>query len=124
VHIHILHEIQQQGGQDMQALSVKSIQTQTHPETKMMFWFLFASSRGAITRVKVVKLLQQRPYNIHQLSKELGMDYKAIKHHITTLEKNNLLRKFEATYGAAYFLSPLFEESQSLFEEIKTKVSV
>ena len=108
----------------MQALSVKSIQTQTHPETKMMFWFLFASSRGAITRVKVVKLLQQRPYNIHQLSKELSMDYKAIKHHITTLEKNNLLRKFEPTYGATYFLSPLFEENQSLFEEIKTKISI
>ena len=108
----------------MQALSARSIQTQVHPETKMMFWFLFASSRGAETRIKIIKQLQERPYNTHQLSKELSMDYKAIKHHLDTLEKNNLVGKFEAVYGAAYFLSPLFEENQSLFEEIKTKINV
>lgn len=124
MHIHIIHEKHKQGWYKMQALSARSIQTQVHPETKMMFWFLFASSRGAETRIKIIKQLQGRPYNTHQLSKELSMDYKAIKHHLDTLEKNNLVGKFEAVYGAAYFLSPLFEENQSLFEEIKTKINV
>ena len=108
----------------MQTLSARSIHTQTHPETKMMFWFLFASSRGAETRIKVVKKLQQRPYNTHQLSKEMNMDYKAVKHHLDVLEKNNLIEKFDAVYGAAYYLSSLFEENQSLFEEINSKIHV
>ena len=108
----------------MQKLIAKSIQTQVHPETKMLFWFLFASSRGAETRIKVVNQLQQRPYNTHQLSKELNMDYKAVKHHLNVLEKNSLIGKFEAVYGAVYFMSPLFEENISLFEEIRSKINV
>lgn len=119
-----MYEKRKQGWYKMQALSARSIQAQVHPETKMMFWFLFASSRGAETRIKIIKQLQQIPQNTHQLSKELSMDYKAIKHHLDTLEKNNLVGKFEAVYGAAYFLSPLFEENQSLFEEIKSKINV
>ena len=124
MHIHIIHEKQQQERYKMQALSTRSIQTQVHPETKMMFWFLFASSRGAATRTKIVKQLQEIPFNTHQLAKEMSMDYKAVKHHLDILEKNNLVGKFEAVYGAAYFLSPLFEENQSLFEEIKAKIKV
>ena len=111
-------------GKNMRAITIKSIETETHPQTKMMFWFLFASTRGANTRVKIVKLLQKQPYNAHQISKELDMDYKAIKHHLGVLDKNNLLAKFEAHYGAAYFLSPLFEENQAIFDEIATKMNV
>ena len=110
-------------GRKMQKLIAKSIQTQAHPETKMLFWFLFASSRGAETRIRVVNQLQQRPYNT-QLSKELNMDYKAVKHHLDVLEKNNLIGKFKAVYGAAYFMSSLFEENISLFEEIRAKINV
>jgi DNA-binding transcriptional ArsR family regulator len=100
----------------MQQLTVKSLKTETHPQTKMTFWFYFASSRGAATRIRIVKLLQQRPYNANQLSKELSMDYKAVKHHITVLEKNSLLKKFDGGYGATYFLTPLFEENQNIFD--------
>ena len=84
----------------MQTLTVKSLKTETHPETKMMFWFLFASTRGAVTRIRIIKLLQNRPYNANQISKELSLDYKAVKHHLKILENNNLLGKFEANYGA------------------------
>ena len=108
----------------MQLLTVKSLKTETHPQTKMMFWFYFASSRGAPTRIKLVKLLQQRPFNAHQLSKGLSMDYKAIKHHLNVLEKNNLVGKFEARYGATYSLTPLFEENQNVFDEIATKMNL
>ena len=108
----------------MQTLTVKSLQTETHPQTKMMFWFLFASSRGAATRIRIVKLLRNQPYNAHQMSKELSMDYKAIKHHLNILEKNNLLGKFEARYGATYFLSALFEENQAIFDEIASRMNL
>jgi len=45
-------------GKNMQAITIKSIETETHPQTKMMFWFLFASTRGANSRIKIVKLLK------------------------------------------------------------------
>jgi len=108
----------------MQTLTVKSLKTETHPETKVMFWFLFASTRGAATRIRIVKLLQNHPYNTNQISTELSLDYKAVKHHLNILEKNNLLGKFEANYGAAYFLSSLFEENQNVFDEIATRMNL
>ena len=108
----------------MQAITIKSIETETHPQTKMMFWFLFASTRGAATRIKIVKLLKKQPYNAHQLSKEISMDYKAVKHHLDVLVKNNIITKYDAAYGAAYCFSPLFEENQEVFDEIVTKMNV
>ena len=108
----------------MQTLTVRSLKTETHPQTKMMFWFLFASSRGAATRIRIVKLLRDQPYNAHQISKELSMDYKAVKHHLQTLEKNNIIGKFEANYGATYYLSVLFEENQIVFDEIVSRINL
>ena len=108
----------------MQTLTVRSLQTEIHPQTKMMFWFLFASSRGAVTRIRIVKLLRDQPYNAHQISKKLRMDYKAVKHHLQTLEKNNIIGKFEANYGAAYYLSVLFEENQAVFDEILSRMNL
>ena len=106
----------------MQTLTIKSIETETHPQTKVMFWFLFASTRGAPTRIRMVKLLRNQPYNANQLSKELSLDYKAVKHHLKVLENNNLLEKFEANYGAAYYLSTMFEENVNVFDEIATRI--
>ncbi len=108
----------------MQTLTVKSLKTETHPETKLMFWFLFASTRGAVTRIRIIKLLQNRPYNANQISKELSLDYKAVKHHLKILENNNLLGKFEVNYGAAYYLTTLFEENQVVFDEIAARMNL
>jgi DNA-binding transcriptional ArsR family regulator len=109
---------------NMQTLTVKSLKTETHPQTKMMFWFLFASTRGAATRIRIVKLLRNQPYNANQMSINLSLDYKAIKHHLKILENNNLLGKFEAHYGAAYYLSALFEENVIIFDEIATRMNL
>jgi len=108
----------------MQTLTVKSLKTETHPQTKRMFWFLFASTKGAATRIRIVKLLQNQPYNANQLSKELSLDYKAVRHHLKILEKNNLLGKFEANYGAAYYLSALFEENVAIFDEMAARMNL
>ena len=108
----------------MQTLTVRSLKTNTHPQTKVMFWFLFASSKGAISRIRIAKLLRNQPYNANQISKELSMDYKAIKHHLNLLEKNSLLEKFSADYGGTYYLSALFEENNSIFDEIVSRMKI
>jgi len=108
----------------MQTLTVKSLKTETHPQTKVMFWFLFASTQGAATRIRIVKLLQNHPYNANQLSTELSLDYKAVRHHLKILENNNLVGKFEANYGATYYLSSLFEENVAIFDEISARMKL
>ncbi|MFB5620161.1 MAG: ArsR family transcriptional regulator [Nitrosopumilus sp.] len=108
----------------MNTLTLRSIETVTHPETKMTFWYLFATSKGAKTRIKIMNLIQNRPYNTHQISQDLKMDYKAIKHHMQILEKNNIIGKFDAQYGATFYLSSLFEENKVLFDEITARMNL
>ena len=107
----------------MQTLTVKSLKTEVHPQTKAMFWFLFASSKGAITRIKIANLLREQALNAHQISKELSLDYKTVKHHLNLLEKNNLLEKFAADYGSTYYISNLLEENHSIFDEIVSRMN-
>ena len=102
----------------MQTLTVRSIKTQTHPQTKALFWYLFVGSRGGPARVKIISRLRDIPSNTHQLSQDLGLEYKGIQHHLRILEKNNIITKFGGNYGATYTVSIFFEESESMFNEI------
>ena len=106
----------------MQTITIKNIETKSHPETKGMFWYLFVGTRGGQNRVRIISHLRNKPSNKHQLSKDLGLEYKGVEHHLNTLEKNNLITKFGAKYGATYFTSSLFEENESVFDEIVEKL--
>jgi len=106
----------------MKALSVRSIEAKTHPQTKNLFWFLFVRTRGAANRIKIVSLLRDNPSNKNQLSVDLDLDYKGVELHLNTLEKNNIVNKVGSKYGATYFVSPLFEEGEAAFDEIVTKL--
>ena len=92
------------------------------PHAKRLLWFVFAGSRGGITRLKIISKLKVNPLNTNQLAKELNLDYKAIQHHIRVLEKNNLIAKVGEKYGVAYFLSTFLEVNMETFEEIAGKL--
>ena len=72
--------------------------------------------------MRIISQLRNKPSNKHQLSKDLGLEYKGVEHHLKTLEQNNLITKVGNKYGATYFVSPLFEESESVFDEIVEKL--
>lgn len=72
--------------------------------------------------MKVVELLLERPFNMNQLSKKLGMDYKTIQHHIKMLVENKIIVAEEKKYGSIYFPSGMFEEVKETFEEIRKKM--
>jgi len=91
------------------------------PNAKRLLWYLFAGSKGGNNRIKIIDLLKERPYNINQLSEALALDYKAIRHHITVLEKNNLVAKLGEKYGVLYFISNYLEVNLEAFNEIKSK---
>ena len=92
------------------------------PNAKRLLWYLFAGSKGGENRIRIIDLLQERPYNINQLAEALGLDYKAIQHHIIVLEKNNLVSKIGQKYGVLYFISNYLEANIESFKEIRSKI--
>ena len=92
------------------------------PESKRLMWFIFAGSRGGLTRLRIISILKKTPLNTNQLSRELGFDYKAIQHHIKVLEKNNMLAKVGEKYSIMYFISAFLEANMETFEEIEGKL--
>jgi len=106
----------------MNTITIKKIVTSVHPETKKVFWNLFASTRGATNRVKIMALLSERPSNTNQISTNLEVDYKSASHHLKILEENHLVEKYENRGTTTYFTSPLFEENEQVFDEIITMI--
>lgn len=92
------------------------------PNSKRLLWFLFVGSRGGLNRLKIVSILKEKPLNANQLAKELGLDYKAIRHHIKVLEKNNMITKAGEKYGVTYFISTFLEVNMESFDEIVQKL--
>ena len=92
------------------------------PDAKRLLWFVFAGSRGGLNRLRIISKLKQRPMNTNQLAKDMGLDYKAIRHHIRVLEKNNLITSVGEKYGVAYFLSTYLEVNMESLHEIERKL--
>lgn len=68
--------------------------------------------------MKIIDLLKERPYNINQLAEALGVDYKAVQHHIGVLEKNNMVTRVGEKYGVLYFISNYLEANIEAFNDI------
>jgi DNA-binding transcriptional ArsR family regulator len=92
------------------------------PNARRLLWYLFAGSKGGDNRIRIIDLLKERPYNINQLAEALGLDYKAIQHHIVVLEKNNLVSKMGEKYGILYFISSYLEANIESLDEIRSKI--
>lgn len=98
-------------------------------ETRRLLMYLFTSTKGGFTRLRIIALLLEKQYNTHQISLELGLDYKAVQHHMSVLEKNNMVTKVGEKYGATYRLSnfleinifALFEAIEKLERKLNTK---
>jgi len=102
----------------LQTLKARTIKAKSPLQTKIVFWGLFVGSRGAPNRIRIMSALRNMPRNRNQLAIELGIEYKAIQHHLKVLEKNNLVRKIGNHYGVVYCVSTLFENSEFVFDEI------
>jgi len=87
-------------------------------ETRKLLLYLFTGTKGGYTRLKIIISLEERPFNTHQLSKELGLDYKAIQHHMRVLEKNNLVTKVGEKYGVIFHLSNFLEVNIGALGEV------
>ncbi len=102
----------------------KQVSTQRKPDkqTRKLLLYLFTSTRGGFTRLRIIMHLLEQPYNTHQLSKELDLDYKAIQHHMKVLEKNNMVSKIGEKYGAIFHLSTFLEININALDEAIEKL--
>jgi len=105
-------------------LRSKQVSTQRKPDkqTRKLLLYLFTSTRGGLTRLRIVMHLLDQPYNTHQLTKVLGLDYKAVQHHMKVLEKNNMVSKIGEKYGAIFHLSNFLEINISALDEAIDKL--
>ena len=92
------------------------------PNAKRLLWFLFVGSKGGLNRIRIISTIREKPLNANQLSKELGLDYKAIQHHIGVLEKNNIITRVGDKYGVTFFISTFLEVNLEAFDEIVMKL--
>ena len=92
------------------------------PDSKRLLWFVFTGSRGGLNRLRIISILKKTPLNTNQLAKEMGLDYKAIQHHIKVLEKNNMVTKVGEKYSIMYFISTFLEANMESLEEIEGKL--
>ena len=92
------------------------------PHAKRLLWFVFAGSRGGLNRLRIISKLKQNPLNANQLANQLNLDYKAIRHHIAVLEKNNMISSMGEKYGVAYFISAYLDVNMESLEEIEAKL--
>ena len=92
------------------------------PYAKRLLWFVFTGSKGGLNRIRLISVIRNTPLNANQLAKELGLDYKAIQHHVNVLEKNNLITRVGEKYEATFFISTFLEVNLETFDEIVTKL--
>jgi predicted transcriptional regulator len=86
-----------------------SEQRKPDKQTRKLLFYLFTSTRGGFSRLRIIMLLLEKPYNTHQLTQELQLDYKAVQHHMSVLEKNNMVLKIGEKYGAIFHISDFLE---------------
>ena len=93
------------------------------PHSEKLLWYLFGGSRGGPNRIRIIDLIKEQPYNTNQIAEFLKMDYKSIQHHLTVLEKNNLINKIGEKYGILYFISNYLESNIEAYNKVKLKVN-
>lgn len=105
-------------------LRSREVSSQRKPDkqTRKLLLYLFTSTRGGFTRLRIIMSLLEKPYNTHQLAKELDLDYKAIQHHMQVLEKNNMISKIGEKYGVIFHLSNFLEINITALDEAIDKL--
>jgi DNA-binding transcriptional ArsR family regulator len=91
-------------------------------QTRKLLLYLFTSTRGGFSRLRIIIHLLEQPCNTHQLAKKLDLDYKAVQHHMKVLEKNNMVSKIGEKYGAIFHLSNFLEINIGALDEAIDKL--
>lgn len=74
------------------------------PRFKRLLWYLIGTTKGGVSRARILEMLNFRPSNTNQIASELRLDYKTVVHHLEILSKNGLvITDNRDEYGATFF---------------------
>lgn len=93
-------------------------------ELRRLLWYLLGGTRGGENRAAIIRAIKERPRNLHQLSKDLGLQYNLVQHHVSVLKRNALVIAAGEHYGMTYFLSPWLEAHFDLFESVSRELKL
>jgi DNA-binding transcriptional ArsR family regulator len=91
-------------------------------EFRRLLWFLLGASRGGENRAKILNAVRERPNNLNQLAKLIGVDYRSVQHHMAILQKNNLVQSSGERYGVVYSIHPWLDYHIKTFEQVCTQL--
>ncbi|MFW6153405.1 MAG: winged helix-turn-helix domain-containing protein [Halobacteriota archaeon] len=83
-----------------------------------VLWQLLASSRGARSRIRIVRLLDERPRNANELAEALDLDYTTVRHHLDVLVDNKVVTEATEGYGAIYMFTEQVTDHWDVVETI------
>lgn len=94
------------------------------PELRRLLWYILGGTRGGENRAIIIRAIRERPRNLHQISKDLGLQYNLVQHHISVLKRNALVTAAGEHYGLTYFLSPWLEAHFDQFEAVALELKL
>lgn len=87
-----------------------------------VLWYVLTGTRGGENRIRMLRALDARPRNANQLSDDLDLDYKTVRHHLDVLVENNIVKSSGDDYGAIYMPTDQarhhWETVEEIFEEV------
>ncbi|WP_297068732.1 winged helix-turn-helix domain-containing protein [Thermococcus sp.] len=83
----------------------------------ILLWLL-VGSKGGRTRVRILRLVMEKPVNVHKVAKELGLNYRTAKYHLGLMLEHGIVEKVGEDYGAIYVPSHDVEESWDEIEKL------
>ncbi len=92
------------------------------PGLKQELSYLMLGQQGGENRIKILEKLKDRSYNVNQLSNELDLNYRTIKHHVERLLEHDLIEPSGEDYGEVFFLSQRLEDNFEMLEKMKKKL--
>jgi len=81
-------------------------------------WYVLTGTRGGTNRARILRALDERPRNANQLSEDLDLDYKTIRHHLDVLADNDIVRDSGDDYGAVYLPTQRVRQNWGTVEQI------